>query len=147
MSIENATSETQQTIVFQLAGEHYGVDIFRVNEIIRIREITPIPGTDAHIRGLVNLRGKTIPVIDLKARFGLPDSGYTINTRIIVLDSDDGIVGILVDAVREVITLTPDAIEKAPTLVTDLDNEFVRGVAKHANSLITLLNIDQALAA
>ncbi|MBL8047763.1 MAG: purine-binding chemotaxis protein CheW [Chthonomonas sp.] len=140
-------SETQQTIVFQLENEFYGVDIFRVNEIIRLREITPIPGTEAHIRGLVNLRGKTIPVIDLKARFGMGSCAEAASTRIIVLDSDDGNVGILVDAVREVLTLATDDIEQAPALVTDLDNEFVRGVAKSANTLITLLNIDQALAA
>lgn len=142
-----APTDEMQTVVFRLADEAYGIDIFRVNEIIRLREITSIPKTDAHVRGLVNLRGKTIPVLDLRARFNLAQGEETENTRIIVVESDGGNVGIVVDAVTEVMTLQPDQIEETPALVSDVDNDFVRGVARRNENLITLLDLDKALAA
>ncbi|HRJ26348.1 MAG TPA: chemotaxis protein CheW [Fimbriimonadaceae bacterium] len=135
-----------QTVVFQLGSECYGVDIFRVSEIIQLRDITPVPRTQPYIRGLVNLRGKTIPVVDLRARFGL-SSQDSEDTRIIVVDSEQGQVGMIVDAVREVITLSSQQIEDAPPLVTDMSTDFVRGVAKLDESLVTMLNLDRALAA
>ncbi|MCU0316615.1 MAG: chemotaxis protein CheW [Fimbriimonadaceae bacterium] len=137
----------EQTVVFRLAEESYGIEIFRVNEIIRLREITPIPRTDSHLKGLVNLRGKTIPVVDLRARFHLAESEETDSTRIIVVESDQGNVGIVVDAVTEVMTLQSDQIEETPALVTDMETDFVRAVAKHNDNLITLLDLDKALAA
>lgn len=147
MSNEVALQVEQQTVVFLLGKESYGIDIFRVNEIIRLREITPIPRTDIHIRGLVNLRGKTIPVVDLRARLNLGCADDSDDTRIIVVDTDQGNVGIVVDAVREVITLEASSIEDTPALVTDLSTDFVRGVAKQDEGLITLLDLDKALAA
>ncbi|MBX3110481.1 MAG: purine-binding chemotaxis protein CheW [Fimbriimonadaceae bacterium] len=145
---ESANSPDElQTVVFRLADEAYGIDIFRVNEIIRLREITSIPKTDSHVRGLVNLRGKTIPVLDLRARFNLAQADETENTRIIVVESEGGNVGIVVDAVTEVMTLQPDQIEDTPALVSDVDNDFVRGVARRNENLITLLDLDRALAA
>jgi len=137
----------QQTVVFSLGDESYGIDIFRVNEIIRLREITPIPRTDAHLRGLVNLRGKTIPVVDLRARLSLDAAEDGESTRIIVVDSERGHVGIVVDRVREVVTLQPDQIEPTPALVADFETDFVKGVARNDDGLITLLDLDKALAA
>jgi len=136
----------EQLVVFCLDKESYGIEIFRVNEIIRLREITPIPRTGHHIRGLVNLRGKTIPVVDLHARFSLDAVADTDSTRIIVVESDQGNVGIVVDEVKEVITLTPEQIEQTPALVASVNTEFVRGVAKPGGKLITLLDLDKALA-
>ena len=144
---ETTTFSEEQTVVFLLGTESYGIDIFRVNEIIRLREITPIPRTESHIRGLVNLRGKTIPVVDLRARLALGESEDSDSTRIIVVDSEQGNVGIVVDAVREVITLQQGEVEETPPLVTDLSTDFVRGVAKQEAGLITLLDLDKALAA
>lgn len=140
-------SQEEQMVVFNLGTEAYGIDIFRVHEIIRLREITPIPKTEGYIRGLVNLRGKTIPVVDLRERFFLGRSEDTDTTRIIVVESDNGNVGVVVDAVREVITLNPEQVDQAPTLVSDAESDFVRGVAKTEAGLITLLNLDQALVA
>lgn len=144
---ESVIAEDQQTVVFRLAGESYGIEIFRVNEIIRLREITPVPRTEAHVRGLVNLRGKTIPVIDLRSRFRLPTAEETDSSRIIVVDSDSGQIGVVVDAVTEVLTLQGEQIDKTPALVSDPDNQFVRAVAKTNDRLITLLDLDFALAA
>jgi len=146
MSAAPTLHTDEQLVVFRLAGESYGIDIFRVNEIIRLREITPIPRTDQHIRGLVNLRGKTIPVVDLHARFSIGAMEDTDATRIIVVESDQGNVGVVVDEVREVITLDPEQVEQTPALVTSVDTEFVKGVAKQDGQLITLLDLDKALA-
>lgn len=150
--IEASTSQVQhvedrQTVVFRLSGESYGIDIFRVNEIIRMRDITPIPRTEAHIRGLVNLRGKTIPVVDLRVRMGLEVVEETDSSRIIVVDAEDGQVGIIVDAVNEVVTLEGQHIEPTPSLANDDQTEFVEAVAKRDAELVTLLNLDRALAA
>jgi purine-binding chemotaxis protein CheW len=145
---ENTVLEQEeQMVVFQLGPESYGIDIFRVNEIIRLREITPIPKSEDYIRGLVNLRGKTIPVVDLRIKLNLGSAEDTETTRIIVVDAEFGNIGVVVDAVREVITLQPDQVNQAPLLVSDTDNDFVRGVAKVDDGLITLLHLDQALAA
>lgn len=139
--------ESQQTVVFKLGEESYGIDIFRVHEIIRLREITPIPRTEGHIRGLVNLRGNTIPVIDLSTRLNLPVSEQSDNTRIIVVESDKGNIGLIVDAVSEVITLQSEQIEPTPPLIIDGNNEFVKSVARRNEKLITLLDLDKSLVA
>ncbi len=139
--------ESIQTVVFRIGSEYYGIDIFRVHEIIRIREITPIPRTEAYIRGLVNLRGKTIPVVDLRLRMNLPESEDSDNTRIIVVESEHGNVGMVVDSVTEVVSLETDCIDEAPVIMSDVAVEFVKGVAKRDGELITLLNLDLAIAA
>lgn len=143
----NVPNSELQTVVFSLGKECYGIDIFRVHEIIRLREVTPIPRTERHLRGLVNLRGKTIPVVDLRVRLDMPASEDTDQSRIIVVDTEQGNVGIIVDEVREVVTLSADVIDEAPPLVTSLSTDFVRGVAKQEGNLITLLDLDRALAA
>jgi len=147
MSAEVNTRTEEQAVVFLLGQESYGIDIFRVNEIIRLREITPIPKAEPHIRGLVNLRGKTIPVIDLNVRLSLPNSEDSDATRIIVVDNDGGHVGLVVDGVREAAPLEPQQVQDAPAMVSNLSEEFVRGVASLEAGLITLLDLDKALVA
>lgn len=147
MSSSPVLTQEEQMVVFRLGTESYGIHIFRVNEIIRLREITPIPRTESHIRGLVNLRGKTIPVVDLRVRLGLEALDDSESSRIIVVETDQGNVGIVVDEVREVMTLQPDQVESAPNLVISVSTDFVRGVAKSDGLLITLLDLDKALAA
>lgn len=143
----NPTRTDQQTVVFELGEEQFGVDIFRVNEIIRLPEVTQIPKTDPNLMGLVNLRGENIPVIDLKGRLGLPGGESTDRARIIVIESETGHTGILVDQVQEVITLKGEQIERAPSIASDPSNDFIVGVARHNDSLISLLDLDQVLAA
>jgi purine-binding chemotaxis protein CheW len=142
-----STRTEEQLVVFRLESENYGIDIFRVHEIIRLREITPIPQTEPHIRGLVNLRGKTIPVVDLRTRFMMSPGEDGDATRIIVVESEGGNVGMVVDEVCEVLTLNGDDVEQTPSLVNNVATEFVRGVAKRDDRLITLLDLDLALAA
>jgi purine-binding chemotaxis protein CheW len=147
MASAAASLTEEQLVVFRLDTENYGIDIFRVNEIIRLREITPLPQTDAHLKGLVNLRGKTIPVVDLRIRFGLPENEEGETTRIIVVDTDSGNVGIVVDEVCEVLTLDDEEREDTPVLVADNCVDYVRGVAKRDSRLITLLDLDKVLVA
>lgn len=139
--------ESRQTVVFKLGSESFGIDIFRVHEIIRLKEITPIPRTASHIRGLVNLRGNTIPVIDLRSRLAMTGSEESESMRIIVVESDHGNIGIVVDEVSEVITLEADQIEPMPQLIVDDANGFVEAVARRGENLVTLLNLDQTLVA
>lgn len=146
MAAAPAIQTDEQLVVFKLNTETYGIEIFRVNEIIRLRDITPIPRTEDHIRGLVNLRGKTIPVVDLHARFDLSEAVDSDSTRIIVVESESGNVGVVVDEVKEVITIQCDQIEQTPALVASVSADFVRGVAMQAGQLITLLDLDKALA-
>lgn len=141
-----APTEEHQTVVFNLATEGYGINIFRVSEIIRMREVTPVPGANAHIRGLINLRGKMIPVVDLRSRLGLGEVESTDSTRIIVVSTEAGQVGIVVDAVTEVMTLTSSQLEDAPALVADSASEYVWSLAKQEDRIITLLDLDKALA-
>lgn len=147
MSSAPVLAHEEQNVVFRLGSESYGINIFLVNEIIRLREITPIPKAEAYIRGLVNLRGKTIPVVDLRVRFYLPCAEDTDSSRIIVVESEQGNVGIVVDEVTEVITVQPEQVDETPPLVAEVTAAFVRGVAKQDDHLITLLNLEKALVA
>jgi len=147
MSTQEALTEEQQTVVFRMGEESYGIDIFRVHEIIRMREITPIPRTNTYIRGIINLRGKTIPVVDLSVRLQLDDPEVTDDTRIIVVENESRNIGFIVDEVTEVITLQADQIEDTPALVTDVSTDFVKAVARCDDRLITLLDLDKTLAA
>lgn len=135
----------EQVVVFRLESERYGIDIFRVNEIIRLREITPIPHTEPHVKGLVNLRGKTIPVVDLRVRFGIPTAESTDRARIIVVEAESGQVGLIVDEVCEVGTLEKGGVEPPPSLVGGPGCDFVRGVARRDERLIALLDLDRTL--
>jgi purine-binding chemotaxis protein CheW len=146
MGPRDAASEQRQMVVFRLGTEAYGVDVFRVSEIIRLRDITPVPLTKAHIRGLVNLRGQTIPVVDLRVRLQLEAVEDTSSTRIVVVETGDGLVGLLVDEARDVILMKAEDIQ-APPSCGDSGQEFVLGVGVRSEGLITILDLDKALAA
>lgn len=147
-NLEGQASETiHQLVAFKLGEEGFGIDIFRVNEIIRLKEITPLPGTDAHIKGLINLRGKTIPVIDLRLRLGMPSALATEASRIIVVNVGSENIGVIVDAVTEVLNLADSDLQATPDLVSEVNTEFIWSLAKRNDKILTLLNLDQAIAA
>lgn len=133
----------EQVVVFRLESERYGLDIFRVNEIIRTREITPIPHTEPSMRGLVNLRGKTIPVVDLRIRFGTTVDEDVETARIIVVEADGSQIGLVVDEVCEVCTIPGDSIEPPPSLVEGVD--CIHGVTRRNDQLVALLDLDRTL--
>ncbi|MBC7341668.1 MAG: chemotaxis protein CheW [Clostridia bacterium] len=135
----------EQLVVFQLAGETYGVNISSVHEIIRMQEITKVPRTPDFVEGVINLRGRIIPVIDLRKRFNLPLQEKTQSSRIIVIEMDSVTVGMIVDSVSEVIRLPLDQIEPAPPMVGGVDAAYLRGVGKREKGLIVLLDLNQVL--
>ncbi len=148
MSLIEKKEQAFQSVVFKLGNDLYCMDIFRVNEIIRLREITPIPRSSAHVKGLINLRGKTIPVVDLKVRMNLdPSCELDDNSRIIVVDTPHGSVGIIVDAVKEVATIYPENIDTSSLLLSDDSSQHLLGVTRKNENVISILNLDKALSA
>ncbi|MFN8635374.1 MAG: chemotaxis protein CheW [Chloroflexota bacterium] len=135
----------EQIVVLDLAGEAYGVEIGRVEEIIRMQPVTRVPNGPAFIEGVTNLRGRVIPVLDLRKRFGLPATDATRRSRIVVGELGQHTVGLVVDGVSEVLLVSSDAVEPPSTLVTSADSAFLRGVAKLDERLILLLDLSRIL--
>ena len=138
-------AEPQQVVVFDLSGEIYALDIAYVHEIIRIQPVTPVPGAPDYIEGLINLRGRVVPIVDMRKRFGLPIRATGDRSRIIVVQVSDDIVGVIVDAVSEVITVTADLVEPAARVVSGLDAEYIRSIAKIEGHLVAVLHPDKIL--
>lgn len=142
-----AVDEFEQLVVFELANEHYGVDISAVNTIIRMQEITEVPRTPRFVEGVINLRGSIIPVIDLRKRFGLPTGEITKASRIVVVEAASQMIGMVVDAVAETLRLTCDSIEPPSPVVVSVDSEYLRGIGKQNDRLVILLDLDKVLSA
>jgi purine-binding chemotaxis protein CheW len=134
-----------QYLTFQLMSEQYGVPIEAIREINRVGEITPVPRTPDFVKGVMNLRGKIIPVINLRVRFGMASQEYTRDTCIIVIDTDFGQVGMIVDAVKEVADLNENQIEPPPVLGNEKTLSFVRGMGKLDDKVIILVDVVSAL--
>jgi purine-binding chemotaxis protein CheW len=135
----------QQIVLCDLAGETYGVDIARVEEIIRLPPITAVPRASHAVEGVINLRGTIIPVVDLRRALGLRESAATKSTRVIVADVGEHTIGMIVDAVSEVLRVPAAAIEPPSAIVTDLSTTYLRGIAKLAGRLVLLLDLEAAL--
>jgi len=134
-----------QQVVFDLANEHYGVAIAAVESIIKLQAITTVPHAPRFVEGVTNLRGKVLPVIDLRKRFGLAPQSPTKNTRIIVVEAQGMTVGVVVDGVNEVLRVNAEAIEPPSPLVTTLESTFITGIAKVAERLVILLDLGKVL--
>jgi len=136
-------------LTFSLAGEEYGIGILKIKEIIGMMPITSVPQTPDFVKGVINLRGKVIPVIDLRLRFGMEEIDYTERTCIIVveIESPSGMVqiGSVVDAVSEVLNIKGEEIEDTPTFGAKLDTEYILGMAKMEGGVKILLDIDKVL--
>ena len=143
MMAENETVGTEiKLIIFKLGREEYGMDILRVQEIKRMMGITRVPSTPTFIKGVINLRGSVLPVIDLRTRLGLAENDLTEAARIIVVLVNDGIVGFIVDEVVEVTTINTQDVEAAQTLSSGLSADFISGIAKAETRLYIMLNPD-----
>jgi len=142
-------SAADKYLTFQLAGEHYGLPILKVREIIALPQVTPVPRLPAHVRGVVNLRGKVIPVIDLRLRFALAVGQDDKRTCVMVVQvkSLDQVLtmGVVVDRVSEVRNIPPDSIEPPPALGHRLDTAFITGVGKVGTQVVILLDVDKVL--
>jgi purine-binding chemotaxis protein CheW len=144
MTDKNLMSE-EQLVVFELDGESYGVEISRVQEIDRMASITLVPQSPIFVKGVINLRGRITPVVDLRARFGLPEQETTTLTRIVVVKSGEEWIGLVVDAVSEVLRISLDAIEPPSAMITTTDSAYLRGIAKLKERIIILLDLDRVL--
>jgi purine-binding chemotaxis protein CheW len=144
MDNELTAQEELQLVIFRLATEEYGLPITKVQEINRLVPITKLPQAPPFMEGIINLRGRIIPIIDLRKRFQLKVADYTDDNRIIIVDVSGQTVGIIVDAVAEVVRLERAAIEPPPPSFI-LDAEYIYGVGKTDNRLLILLNIDKIL--
>ncbi|MNL34834.1 Chemotaxis protein CheW [compost metagenome] len=139
-------SRELQLVSFNLGSEEFGVDIAMVQEIVRLPEITRVPRCAAFVEGVVNLRGKIIPVLDLRKRFGLGASEATKSTRIVIVTVGGKTLGMIVDAVSEVLRITADSVEETPEMMTSrVDNAFLKGIAKLEGRLLILLDLDLIL--
>jgi purine-binding chemotaxis protein CheW len=139
------SKELLQLVTFRLGNEEFSLDILRVQEIIRHMELTRVPRTPDFVDGVINLRGRVIPVLDLRKRFGLPSDAKTNETRIIVVDVDNKTVGLKVDAVSEVLRLPADTVEPAPAIVTGAESDYIKGVGKLDGRLLILLDVEKIL--
>ncbi|RJQ31002.1 MAG: chemotaxis protein CheW [Peptococcaceae bacterium] len=135
----------EQVVVFQLFDQVYGVDIALVHEIIRMEVITKIPRTPDFIEGVINLRGRIIPVIDLRRRFGLEKAEKTATSRIIVVEVDRNMIGMVVDAVLEVLRIPRDKIEPPPPMVHGIEAVYLKGIALWSDRLIILFDLGKVL--
>jgi purine-binding chemotaxis protein CheW len=145
----NINTREGKYLTFTLADEEYGIGILKVKEIIGVINITGIPQTPSHVKGVINLRGKIIPVIDLRLKFGLPAIEYTERTCIIVIEisKDNGriMIGILVDSVSEVLNIKGADIEDTPNFGTNLNTDYILGMAKVGGKIKILLDIDRVM--
>ncbi|WP_372631729.1 chemotaxis protein CheW [Cohnella sp.] len=139
-------AEELKVIVFTLAQEEYGIEVDKVRTIERMLPITRVPKTPAFVKGVINLRGVVIPVIDLRGRFGLTESDYTENSRIIIVAANELEVGFIVDSANDVLDVSSDAIENPPEVVGGIKAKYLSGVAKIGeNRLLILLNLSEVL--
>ncbi|MDQ5985213.1 MAG: Chemotaxis protein CheW [Syntrophus sp. SKADARSKE-3] len=138
-------------LTFSLASEEYGISILKVKEIIGMIAITPVPKTPEHVKGVINLRGKVIPVIDLRLKFGIDTVEYTERTCIVVVEIAMGhkkiSMGIIVDSVSEVLNIKDSEIEDTPNFGTKLETDYILGMAKTGGGVKILLDIDKVMAA
>ncbi len=144
-NIENMTSKEGKFLTFELGSEEYGVEILKVKEIIGIMNITTVPQTPEYMKGVINLRGKVIPVIDLRLKFSMEELGHTQETCIIVVEVNNTLIGIVVDNVSEVLEIRSEEIEDAPSFGQAIDTKFIMGLGKAKGKIIILLDIEKVL--
>ena len=130
-----------QLVTFKLGSEEFGVDILKVQEIIKMMNVTKIPNAPVFIEGVINLRGKIIPIVDLRKRLGFKDQEFDKSTRIIVVELDGLVLGFIVDSVSEVLRIPEDTIEPPPSMVAGIESEYIEGVGKLDDRLLILLEL------
>ncbi|MEW6542928.1 MAG: chemotaxis protein CheW [Nitrospirota bacterium] len=140
-----ATSEGSQYLTFTLGDECYGVDILRVQEIKGYTAVTRIPNTPDFIKGVLNLRGTIVPIVDLRTKFGMEKADLTMFTVIVVVVVRDRVMGVIVDAVSDVLNIAAKDVQPPPAFGDKVDTNFIQSIAKSGDKLITLLDIDRVL--
>lgn len=134
-----------QWVTFRLDNETYGINVMQVQEVLRYSDIAPVPGAPSYVLGIINLRGNVVTVIDTRQRFGLMPGEVTDNTRIVIIESDRQVVGILVDSVSEVVYLRQSEIELTPNVGNEDSSKFIQGVCHKNNELLILVDLNRLL--
>jgi len=140
-----SATTTHQFLTFALGQEEYGVEILKIQEIKGFSAITPLPNAPAYVKGVLNLRGTIVPIVDLRKKFGMPEEAYTTFTVIVVVRVQGQVMGFIVDAVSDVLTVTGADIQPTPDLQGQVDTSFLTGLAKAGEKLVILLDIDKVL--
>ena len=143
---ESPEEEEIQLVVFQLGNEEYGAAIGQVQEIVNLGEVTRMPKAPEFVEGVINLRGRVVPVIDIGKRFDLPQKERDKNARIMVVLIEGVAMGMIVDSISEVLRVPKEAIEPPPPIIGDISAIFLKGVAKVGDRLVTLVDLDKVLA-
>jgi purine-binding chemotaxis protein CheW len=140
-----------QYLTFKLADEVFAFDISKVREVLDFTTITRVPKMPDFLRGVINLRGSVVPVVDLRLKFGMPKTDRTVDTCVIItevnVDSEQTVLGVLADSVQEVMDLDPDSVEPAPKIGAGLNTEFIKGMGKHNDGFVIILDIDKIFSA
>ncbi|MDC0611704.1 chemotaxis protein CheW [Vibrio sp.] len=142
---DQSKDEVLQWVTFQLEEETYGINVMQVREVLRYTEIAPVPGAPDYVLGIINLRGNVVTVIDTRSRFGLVEGEVTDNTRIIVIESERQVIGILVDSVAEVVYLRSSEIDTTPSVGTEESSKFIQGVSNRDGKLLILVDLNKLL--
>lgn len=144
-SKKEAADIVLQWVTFKLQEETYGINVMQVQEVLRYTEIAPVPGSPDYVMGIINLRGNVVTVIDTRARFGLPPGEVTDNSRIVIIEAEKQVIGILVDSVAEVVYLKQSDIDTAPNVGTDESARFIQGVSNREGELLILVDLNKLL--
>ncbi|CEA01880.1 chemotaxis protein CheW [Pseudomonas saudimassiliensis] len=142
---QRADDPILQWVTFRLDNETYGINVMQVQEVLRHTEIAPVPGAPSYVLGIINLRGNVVTVIDTRQRFGLMPAPVTDQTRIVIIEADRQVIGILVDSVAEVVYLRQSDIETAPNVGTDESAKFIQGVSNKNDELLILVDLEKMM--
>ncbi len=141
----NLQDEVLQWVTFKLEGETYGINVMQVQEVLRVSEITPVPGAPSYILGIINLRGNVVTVLDTRMRFGLPMYETDDASRVVIVESNGNVLGLLVDSVAEVVYLRSSEIESAPNVGNDESSKYIQGVYSNEGNLLILVDVNKLL--
>ncbi|MBC7002133.1 chemotaxis protein CheW [Photobacterium sp. BZF1] len=142
---EDSNDQVLQWVTFQLEDETYGINVMQVREVLRYSEIAPVPGAPDYVLGIINLRGNVVTVIDTRSRFGLMPGEISDNTRIVIIEAEKQVIGILVDSVAEVVYLRSSEIDSTPSVGTEESAKFIQGVSNRDGQLLILVDLNKLL--
>jgi len=144
-AVESTNDSISQWVTFYLDNEKYGINVMSVQEVLRITDIAPVPGAPHYVLGIINLRGNVVTVIDTRTRFNLTEKESDDSTRIVIIESDGQVIGILVDSVAEVVDLRKSDIETTPNVGNDESSKYIQGVSSQGDQLLILVDVDKLL--
>jgi len=143
--VKNDSTELLQLVSFKIGNEEFGIDILKVQEIIKMVPVTKVPNSPTFVEGVINLRGKVIPIVDLRTRLGMEKAGQNKDTRIVVVDVDGKIIGFIVDSVSEVLRIPVNITEAPPEIAAGINSDFIKSVGKLEDRLLILIDLDRIL--